>query len=118
VCACIKAENYSEALSACESVLQLDADNVKALYRAGRVLSLLGEWHRAIGKLERAAALDPDNRVIQTELQKTCRKKDQAQKKERDMYRRMVSGSVSPKSKAAAAKTVTATEQLSWVSFS
>ena len=84
---------------------------MKALYRAGRALGLLGEWRKAIGKLEKAAALDPDNRVIQTELHKISWKRDVAEKKERDMYRRMVSGS--PKNTA---KTGSTTEPSFWVS--
>ena len=65
---------------------------MKALYRAGRVLAHLGEWQQAVAKLENAAALDPDNKVVQTELQKTIKKREAATKKEKEMYRRMVGG--------------------------
>ncbi len=54
---------------------------MKALYRAGRVLGHLGEWAKAVVKLEKAAQLDPDNKVIQTELKKTTQKKEETAKK-------------------------------------
>ncbi len=72
---------------------------MKALYRAGRVLGHLGEWAKAVVKLEKAAQLDPDNKVIQTELQKTLKKKEASDKKEKEMYRRMVGGTVQEKEK-------------------
>lgn len=81
---------YSEALSACENVLQKDSKNVKALYRAGRVLCHLGEVEDAIAKLQKALTLHPQDKAIQMELKKTLKKKETTLKKEREMYRRMV----------------------------
>lgn len=83
-------EQYNEALSACEGVLQKDAGNVKALYRAGRVLSHLGEMENAVAKLQKALALNPDDKAIQIELKKVSKKRDHTLQKEKAMYRRMV----------------------------
>lgn len=107
-------ENYKESLSACESVLKLDAGNVKALYRAGRVLGHMGEWGEAVVRLEKAAMLDPGNKVIQTELQKTLKKKESSEKREKDMYRRMVSGGAT-KQKETRAKPTSSSPSSSWV---
>ena len=81
---------YNEALSACESVLQKDSNNVKALYRAGRVLSHLGEMESAVAKLQKALTLSPQDKAIQLELKNVSKKKALALQKERAMYRRMV----------------------------
>ena len=83
-------EQYSEALSACQRVLEKDSDNVKALYRAGRVLGHLGEMEKAIAKLQKALTLHPQDKAIQIELNKVTRKKEHTLQKEKKMYRRMV----------------------------
>lgn len=83
-------EQYREALSACESVLQKDGDNVKALYRAGRVLGHMGEMENAVAKLQKALALNSEDRAIQIELKKVLKKRDRTLQKEKAMYRRMV----------------------------
>lgn len=86
----LKVGQYSEALSACQRVLEKDSDNVKALYRAGRVLGHLGEMEKAIAKLHKALALHPQDKAIQIELNRVTKKKEQTLQKEKKMYRRMV----------------------------
>lgn len=83
-------KQYREALSACEKVLQKDADNVKALYRAGRVLAHIGELDDAVSKLKKALSLSPQDTTIQTELKRTIKKREQSLKEEKKMYRRML----------------------------
>lgn len=77
---------------ACESVLEKDPENVKALYRAGRVRSHLGDMKDAVASLQKALSLSPDDKTIQIELQRILKKKEETLKKEKEMYRRMVSG--------------------------
>lgn len=86
----MQVKQYREALSACENVLQKDPDNVKALYRAGRVLSHIGELEDAVSRLQKALSLSPQDKTIQTELKRTFKKKELALKKEKEMYRRMI----------------------------
>ena len=83
-------KQYREALSACEDVLQKDPDNVKALYRAGRVLAHMGELEEAVHKLQRALSKSPEDKTIQTELKRTFKKKEQTLKQEKAMYKRMM----------------------------
>lgn len=76
-------------------MLKLEAGNVKALYRAGKVLAHLGELERAITTLHKALSINSEDRIIQTELQKIMKKKEASDKKEKEMYQRMVSGKTS-----------------------
>lgn len=109
---CVQMQQYREALSACESVLQKDNNNVKALYRAGRVLSHLGEMDSAVKKLQKALTLSPQDKAIQLELKNVSKKKAHTLQKEREMYRRMVgTGNTSNKNSRTDSSWVSSTEQ-------
>lgn len=71
-------------------MLVAEGDNVKALYRAGRVLSHLGELDDAVAKLKKALSLQPQDKTIESELKRAQKKKEQSLQKEKEMYRRMV----------------------------
>ena len=88
-------KQYNEALQACEKVLQKDSNNIKALYRAGRVLAHLGEMEKAVLQLQKALSLDPQDKTIQAELKRALGKKERALQKEKEMYRRMVGADTS-----------------------
>lgn len=88
----LQVKQHKEALSACQKVLSQDPKNVKALYRAGRVLSHLGETEEAVAKLKEASSLEPENTTIQSELQRAIKKDKVTREKERQMCRRMVGG--------------------------
>lgn len=81
-------------------MLQKDSSNVKALYRAGRVLAHIGEMEDAVTRLQKALSLSPQDKTIHTELQRTLRKRDLALQKEKAMYRRMIDPHQSKKSTA------------------
>jgi len=57
-------EAYNECLESCEKVLELDKDNVKALFRSGKVMLRKGESAHAIQYLRRAQELNPNEKVI------------------------------------------------------
>ena len=57
---------YSEAISDCTFALYHDHRNVKALYRRGTSLAMLGRWNDAIS----GASLFPFSSLIVTELTK------------------------------------------------
>lgn len=63
---------------------------MKALYRAGRVLSHLGELGDAVARLQKALSLSPQDKTIQTELTRALKKQEHTLKKEKEMYRRMM----------------------------
>lgn len=61
----MKVEAWDAALKSVESVLACKPDNVKALFRKGKILDAKGKVNAAIPLLQKAATLDPDNRAIQ-----------------------------------------------------
>ncbi|XP_077373761.1 FKBP prolyl isomerase 16 [Festucalex cinctus] len=66
----LKLEQYNEALHASRDVLALDPNNVKALYRAGKILSDLSEYKEAMELLKKALKLEPTTKAIHAELSK------------------------------------------------
>ncbi|KAJ3596440.1 hypothetical protein NHX12_002847 [Muraenolepis orangiensis] len=66
----LKLEQYSEALHTSRDVLCLDPDNVKALFRTGKILSEQGQYKEAMGVLKKALKLEPSTRAIHIELSK------------------------------------------------
>jgi FK506-binding protein 8 len=89
----LKVERYKESQEACCKVLAKDPENVKALFRYGKVLAIQGELDDSVKILQKALELNPDERAIQVELQKAQKKKERVEREEREMYRRMVQGS-------------------------
>ena len=55
---------YNEALESVKKVLELEPENVKALYRYGKVYVLKGEYEPAVQYLQKASALQPDEKVL------------------------------------------------------
>nr|XP_023854736.1 peptidyl-prolyl cis-trans isomerase FKBP8 isoform X2 [Salvelinus alpinus] len=64
----LKLDHYEAALRSCVSVLAHQPDNIKALFRKGKVLALQGEYAEAIKILKRALKLEPSNKVISKAL--------------------------------------------------
>ncbi|KAM9815996.1 peptidyl-prolyl cis-trans isomerase FKBP8-like [Syngnathus typhle] len=74
----LKLEKCNEALHASRDVLALDPDNVKALYRAGKILSDLGDYAEAMELLKKALKLEPATKAIHAELSKLVRRQPAA----------------------------------------
>ncbi|XP_042331711.1 peptidyl-prolyl cis-trans isomerase FKBP8-like isoform X2 [Sceloporus undulatus] len=70
----LKLQWPEEALASCNQVLQLDPDNVKALFRKGKLLSEQGEDQVAMAILKRALHLEPTTKAIHVELSKLTRR--------------------------------------------
>jgi len=66
----LKLSAYGAALKSVESVLKVQPNNVKALYRKGKILGIKGSTDEAIACMIRAAMLEPETKVIQSELMK------------------------------------------------
>lgn len=56
---------WDAALISIDAVLTCKPENVKALYRKGKILDMKGNVNSAIPLLQKAAILDPENRAIQ-----------------------------------------------------
>ncbi|XP_024114896.1 peptidyl-prolyl cis-trans isomerase FKBP8 isoform X2 [Oryzias melastigma] len=86
----LKLDHYEAALKSCVSALQHQPDNIKALFRMGKVLSLKGEYTEAIQTLRRALKLDPSNKTIHAELSKLVKKHSEQKGAEQAMYKKML----------------------------
>ncbi|XP_044300844.1 peptidyl-prolyl cis-trans isomerase FKBP8-like [Varanus komodoensis] len=70
----LKLQLFDEALASCHEVIRLDPDNVRALYRKGKLLSERGEDQAAMAVLKRALQLEPATKAIHAELSKLARR--------------------------------------------
>ncbi|MCI4383792.1 hypothetical protein PGIGA_G00030720 [Pangasianodon gigas] len=86
----LKLDHYEAALRSCVSVLAYQPDNIKALFRQGKVLALQGEYADAIRSLKRALKLDPSNKTIHAELSKLVKKHSEQKGAEQAMYKKML----------------------------
>ncbi|XP_026099323.1 peptidyl-prolyl cis-trans isomerase FKBP8-like [Carassius auratus] len=86
----LKLDHYEAALRSCVSVLEHQPDNVKALFRKGKVLALQGEFAEAIQTLKRALKLEPSNKTIHAELSKLVKKHSEQKGAEQAMYKKML----------------------------
>ncbi|XP_076880662.1 peptidyl-prolyl cis-trans isomerase FKBP8 [Brachyhypopomus gauderio] len=86
----LKLDHYEAALRSCVSVLALQPDNIKALFRQGKVLALQGEYGDAVRILKRALKLEPSNKTIHAELSKLVKKHSEQKGAEQAMYKKML----------------------------
>ncbi|XP_061593659.1 peptidyl-prolyl cis-trans isomerase FKBP8 [Cololabis saira] len=91
----LKLEHHDAALKSCVSALEHQPDNIKALFRTGKVLALQGEYSEAIQTLRKALKLDPSNKTIHAELSKLVKKHSEQRGAEQAMYKKML-GNPSP----------------------
>ncbi|PNI50454.1 FKBP8 isoform 14, partial [Pan troglodytes] len=59
----LKLDHYRAALRSCSLVLEHQPDNIKALFRKGKVLAQQGEYSEAIPILRAALKLEPSNKL-------------------------------------------------------
>ncbi|XP_064184765.1 peptidyl-prolyl cis-trans isomerase FKBP8-like [Anguilla rostrata] len=86
----LKLDHLEAALRSCVSVLAHQPDNVKALFRKGKVLALRGEYTEAIRDLKSALKLEPSNKTIHAELSKLVKKHSEHKGAEQAMYKKML----------------------------
>ena len=82
----IRAKSFDEAAALSKAVLKLDADNVKALYRAGVATSATGCFDEAKEFLTKAAKLDPKNKLVRREYKQLKQRIKEAKAKEKSTY--------------------------------
>lgn len=78
------------ALKSVDHVLQCQPNNTKALFRKGKILHAKGETKEAIAFLQKAATLDEDDKLIQSELSKMILKSKREARNEKDLYQKML----------------------------
>ena len=88
----LKIKAYQAAQNSCMEVLQIDSNNVKALFRKGKVLAAQGELEEALKHTKKANQLESGNKTIRSELMQMRRLRAAQQQKERNLYQKMVRG--------------------------
>jgi FK506-binding protein 4/5 len=64
----VKVGNWEDAIDLCNSVLEIDSANVKALYRRGWSYIEIQEYEKASTDLLKAKQLDPENKAVKVKL--------------------------------------------------
>lgn len=86
----MKTQAYDAALKSVESVLSCQPQNVKALFRKGKILHYKGEHALAYQTLLQAAKLEPETKAIQSELAILKEKNAKDAQHEKNLYRKML----------------------------
>lgn len=82
----LKLKDYKEAEKLCSKVLELDGQNVKALYRRAQAYIQLVDLELAEIDIKRALEIDPDNRDVKLEYKILKDKVREYNKKEAQFY--------------------------------
>lgn len=88
----LKIDALDAALESIDSALMIQPNNVKALFRKGKILSLKGNLDSAIETLKKTLTMSTDNdtKLIQQELNKNITKRKKELATEKDLYKRML----------------------------
>ena len=88
----LKVNAFQAALQSCNSVLTLQSNNIKAMFRKAKCLEALGKQNEALKCLKETSMIDPSNKMVYSELIRLDRYVKKSLQKESDMYKRMVGG--------------------------
>lgn len=86
----MKIQAFDAALKSIETVLQCQPNNVKALFRKGKILENKADIEGAIPLMRKAAMLEPENKLIQNELSRLILKSKREARNEKDLYQKML----------------------------
>lgn len=96
----LKLDHFEAALKSCNMVLEQQPENIKALFRKGKVLAQTGEYSEAIAILRKALKLEPSNKTIHAELSKLVKKHADQKIVETAMYKKMLGNVASTTTKS------------------
>lgn len=86
-----KLGDHSGAVADCNEVLDLDASNVKALYRRGQANTNMKDFDQAMVDLQAAAKLEPNDRSIKNEIARLKKLMEEKRNKDRQIYSKLFS---------------------------
>ncbi|KAI4828685.1 hypothetical protein KUCAC02_022764 [Chaenocephalus aceratus] len=110
----LKLDHYDAALKSCVSALEHQPDNIKALFRMGKVLALQGEYAEAIQTLRKALKLEPSNKTIHAELSKLVKKNSEQRGAEQALYKKMLGNPASSSSSSSSSSSQKHRAKSSW----
>lgn len=87
--ALIAEQKWDEAQKECDKVIEVDEENVKALFRRGQCHLGKRDYDWALIDLNKARQLEPNDKGILNEIAKTKKAKMEYAKKERAMYSKL-----------------------------
>ena len=82
----LKTQDYAEAKEACDEALQLDAMNVKAMYRRGQALFQMANFEEAMANVQQGLQVDSSNANLKVLGQNIRRKLREMKEKERKVF--------------------------------
>ncbi|PVD20167.1 hypothetical protein C0Q70_20661 [Pomacea canaliculata] len=78
------------AMRSLHEVLGVQPDNIKALYRLGKVYSSKGQTEQAVAILKKALKLDPESKLLHRELSWLTKQQQREAETEKSLYKRMM----------------------------
>jgi len=88
----IKLGDYVGCIAACNEILIVAPNSVKALYRCGMAHMLMQDYNTARELLAKASSMEPSERAIQQAVRECASKQREAESSLRDMAKNMFSG--------------------------
>lgn len=85
----LKLKNYDKALKNCNETIELDENNVKALFRRGQAHSGLQDYDKALIDLNSAVKLAPGDKGIRSEIIRVKKLMEEYKQKERKIYSKL-----------------------------
>ncbi|ODM89632.1 Peptidyl-prolyl cis-trans isomerase FKBP8 [Orchesella cincta] len=85
----LKLQAYEPALNSVDAVLKCQPNNVKALFRKGKILGEKGSTEKALEILRAASSLEPDNKAILQEIAQLTQRQKKEHHSEKLLYKRM-----------------------------
>lgn len=86
----IMIDAYDSALMSVDNVIKLEPNNVKALYRKGKILAAKGNTDDALEVFTKASTLEPENNAVKKELN-ICRNRQAKEKLQaKSLYKKML----------------------------
>jgi FK506-binding protein 8 len=85
----LQMQEYKKAKESCISVLEIDPDNVKALYRAGKAAIYTADYDEAEAALQKAMALAPNDPKIVSEYRERKKRERAYNENSKQMFKSM-----------------------------
>jgi len=85
----LKTKDYHQAIEMASNVLELDDNNVKALFRRGAAYSASGQFPNAKKDLKGAYEIEPKNKAVHQEMQLLKKRIQKSKQQEKKIYGKM-----------------------------
>ena len=85
----LKESDFDSALAECDKVLEIDPDNLKAIYRRGQARFGMKEYDLALQDLNFVRRAEPGDKAVAAELARVKKARQASVEKEKSMYGKM-----------------------------